>query len=392
MATFNRSFEDVCLRWRTSRQLCVSASAAVFWLVSFSASADRRGRHPQSRLILLAVSALSLDQPLVGQALALCAAHKTIEPGHGVVLDVALVQPEGKFVNVAIKMFRAGMVVDANQPALEYRENAFHSVRGHAVTDILACAMVDRSVFEARTLDADIRASFVGVQDRTGLNVLIDGGLDRLFVGACDRHADSATPALAHSENGGLADRPASGLELLGLVLVLFDAAYIGFVDFDDAFELAQVVTAAGFAQAVQHKPSRLLSDTDFLGELHAGDALAGRHKQVHRVNPFMEGNVAALEYRASAHREVLLALVAAIEAFLANCDALFQAADRAFRTIRPKAAFKVRPGRFLIREHFEKLECGNCALGHGLTPDLWAEHAPKTRGSQVYNSRKKGP
>jgi hypothetical protein len=365
--------------------VCVSFPA------SSSALVDKQGPHPQSHLILLAVSALSLDQRLVGQALALRSSHEAIKPRHGVVFNVAFVQAERKFIDITVKMFRAGMVIDADQPTLKNRENAFHPIRGHVITNIFARAMVDRSVFKTRTFDADIRASFVGVQYRTGFNMLIDSGLDRLFVGARNRHADSAATTLAHSEDSRFADRSASCLELLGLVLVLFDSADIGFINFDDALELRQIIAAAGFPQPMQHEPSRLLRDPDFLGELHAGDALPGRHKQVHRVNPFVQGNVAALENRASAHREVFLALVAAIEAFLANCNALFQAAYRTLRAVRPKAAFKICPGRFLIREHFEKLERRNGALGHGLTPDLWAEYAPKNRGSQVYNSLKFG-
>jgi hypothetical protein len=188
--------EGVSRRWMPSRQLCASASAAAFWLVSFSASADRQGRRPQSHLILLAVSALSLDQPLIGQALSSDTVDETIKPRHGVVFDVPFIQAECKFIDVSVKMLRAGVMINADQAALENRENAFHPIRGHVIPNIFARTMVDRSVLEARTFDADIRASFVGVQDRTGFNMPIDSGLDRLFVGARNRHADSAFPLL----------------------------------------------------------------------------------------------------------------------------------------------------------------------------------------------------
>src|ERR1700675_822726 len=51
--------EDVCLHEKPEQLLGVSASVAAFWLASFSALADRRAPHPQSRLVLLAVSVLS---------------------------------------------------------------------------------------------------------------------------------------------------------------------------------------------------------------------------------------------------------------------------------------------------------------------------------------------
>ena len=96
---------------------------------------------------------------------------------------------------------------------------------------------------------------------------------------------------------------------------------------------------------------------------------------------------MAALEYRTSANCEVLLALVAAVEAFLANCNAFFQSANRALRSVRPKPPFKVSPRGFLVREHLEEPERRNGALGHGLAPDLWTEYVPENRGIQVYNS-----
>ena len=373
--------------WRLVLLLDVSARSFVFWLVSSLALADRREPYRQSRLVLWVAFDRSLDQPFVGEPFARHGVNEAVEPRHGVVLYIALIEAECELIDVAIKMFRAGMVVDADQAALESGENAFHPVRGHAVADIFARAMVDGSVFETRTLNADICASLIGMQDRTDLNMPVDSGLNRLFVGVRNRHADSATAPLPHSENGGFPDRAATGLKLLGLMLVLFDSTDIGFVDFDDAFELAQVVAAASFPQAVQHEPSRLLRDPDLLGELHARDALAGRHKQIHRVNPLVQRNVAALEYRASAHRKVFLALVTAIEAFLPNRDALAQSADWAFRPIRPQTAFQIGPGRLLIREHLEKLEGRNGAFGHRSNLNFLPKSRLINRGSQVYNS-----
>jgi hypothetical protein len=40
-----------------------------------------------------------------------------------------------------------------------------------------------------------------------------------------------------------------------------------------------------------------------------------------------------------------------------------------------------------LVREHLEKLEGRNSALGHGQSLNLWLNPSPKNRGSQVYNS-----
>src|ERR1700683_4332468 len=96
----------------TSLQLCASASVVAFWPVSSLASADRPAQHRQSHLILLVVCALSLDQPLIGQALSSDTIDETIKPRESVVLHIALVEPEGELIDIAAKMLRARVVVD----------------------------------------------------------------------------------------------------------------------------------------------------------------------------------------------------------------------------------------------------------------------------------------
>jgi hypothetical protein len=381
-------FEWPCSPWTPDRLLYASASAAVFWLVSSSASVDRPALHPQSRLVLLVVSVLSLDQRPVSQPLPGDTIHKAIEPRQGVIFDVAFVQPEGKFIDVAVEMLLAGVMIDTDQAAFENRENAFDSVCGHIIADIFALTVIDRIMIEGQASNADIRAGFVGVDRRTNLDILKDHGLDRLGVCSGDRHGDRPSATLPHAENWRLADRTTSSLEFLAFVFVGFLAADKRLINFDDAGELLEIGTATGFPQPMQDEPSRLLRDPNFLGELHRGYALAGRHEQVHRVNPLVQRNVAALEYRAGAHREVFLALIAAIEAARALCDPLAQAADRAARAIRPQPSLKIGPRRLLVREHLKKLERRNRALGHRSTLNFWAECTLEKRGSQVYKSQ----
>jgi len=100
-----------------------------------------------------------------------------------------------------------------------------------------------------------------------------------------------------------------------------------------------------------------------------------------------MQRNVAALENRTSAHREIFLALVAAVEAASPLSNPLAQSADRTARAVRPQPAFKVGPGRLLVREHLEKLEGRNRALAHSPTLNFWQNPSLENRGSQVYKS-----
>ncbi len=344
----------------SQRTSCVSSQ------VSSLASAYKPARYRQWRPTPWASSlaVLSLDQPFVCEALSANSINKAFNPRQGAIFHITLIQTEGKFIDLAAQMLGAGVMIDAMQATLKNGKHTFHTVCGHVIADIFASAVIDGSVFDARTFDADVCPGFVSVDRRAGLDMLIDGGLNGFLVRASERHAARAATALAHAEDNSLSDRSASSLELFGLVFVLFNSADIGFVNLDDALKLLKVGTAC-FAQPMQDEPRRFLRDPDFLRKLHGRNALTHRHKQIHCVNPFMQRNVRTFENRAGANREILFAGVAAIEVILARGDALAKLANRAARTIRPKTTFKIDARGFLIGEHFKELECGNGALGH---------------------------
>jgi hypothetical protein len=71
----------------------------------------------------------SLNQPRIRQALAVNRINEQIKPIEGVPFHVSLVQPEGEFVHIAVKVLRAGMVIDAVHPALHDGPNGLDTVR-----------------------------------------------------------------------------------------------------------------------------------------------------------------------------------------------------------------------------------------------------------------------
>jgi hypothetical protein len=159
--------------------------ACAFLRTSSLASACRPEPYRQLHQAPLALSlmvALSLDQRLICQTLASDAVHETIEPSERVVFNIAFVQSEGKFINVAAQMLLARMVIDAVQAAFENCENAFNSVGGHVVPNIFASAMVDSIMAEARLANARICASFVCMQGRSYFDVLMNSGLNCFLV------------------------------------------------------------------------------------------------------------------------------------------------------------------------------------------------------------------
>jgi hypothetical protein len=86
-------------------------SSASSQALSWTALACTPRRHPRLRRVPLARSpaSLSLNERLVCEPLPRSAVYEAVEPCQGMVLDVALVQSERKFVNVAVQMFRAGV-------------------------------------------------------------------------------------------------------------------------------------------------------------------------------------------------------------------------------------------------------------------------------------------
>ena len=76
------------------------------------------------------------------------------------------------------------------------------------------------------------------------------------------------------------------------------------------------------------------------------------------------------LENDCRPHREIQLALIAAVVPSLASGDALTTGASRARCTLRPKPRLKIDPRRLLVVEHSEKLEGRNCTLAHGTIVD----------------------
>jgi hypothetical protein len=101
-----------------SQRVSCASSRTSSW-----ASADMREPWKPSRPISWVALVSSLNQRLIGKALASDSSDKAFKPRESVMLYVPLVQAEGKLVNIPAKMFRAGMVIDAGQAALENREN-----------------------------------------------------------------------------------------------------------------------------------------------------------------------------------------------------------------------------------------------------------------------------
>jgi hypothetical protein len=182
------------------------------------------------------------------------------------------------------------------------------------------------------------------------------------------RGKDGATVTFPHSKHGSFADSTTSSFQLFVLMLVPFLAADKTLIKFHDALQFGDNFgSAASLAQPMQDKPRGFLGDTYLFGELKAADALPRCYEQVHRIEPFMQWDFAALEDRAGANGEVeIAASVAAVEANpLAGSDTLPAFAVRAANAVRPQARLQIEPRCILIGKRLKELEGADCGTGH---------------------------
>src|SRR6266404_8671390 len=349
---------------KTRLSLIVSPSFAS-WIVSVACSSISAYRPKPHRLSCRGFqeSISSLSQLLVGDSTARRGVNEAVQPDQRMMLYVALVQPEGELVNVAPKMLFARVMIHAVESALHHGPHALNAVRVHRAASEHARAMVHAAMLEQKLVKAAEGFVFVSVEGRADFDVIEDRLLNGAKIVALNRERFGVAAALAHSQNGDFANGTTALFQLFVLVLVALFAAYECLVYFDKAAQLLNVF-AARLAQALQHEPSRLLGYANLFAQLQGTDALAGRDKEIHRVNPFVQRNVRAAKDRASSNSKLeLRASVTRIESVFAGGDSFAASALRTLDPVRPQTAFKIEPRCGFIGKQLEQFEGGYCAF-----------------------------
>lgn len=202
---------------------------------SISALADARAPYPQSCGARAESLVWSRDQLLVRDTSARSRLDETIKPRKRAALHVAVVQSESELVNVAGKMFRAGVMIDANESAFQHGPHRFNAVGADTVPHVLTCAMVYRLMLEACFVNASVSAVIVCVEGRAGCDVFLYLFPQAGNVCSSNGIGYRSAVALAHPDHRNLAKHPAPTAQFLVGVFVLFLPANVGFVYFDDA-------------------------------------------------------------------------------------------------------------------------------------------------------------
>jgi hypothetical protein len=280
-----------------------------------------------------------------------------------------VVVTELEFRQITAQVLLIAMLIDALHAALEKSEEALDSVgvnSGILKRDILANAVVDGAVAGSFLANLDIVLCFIGHQPRLVSNALANDPADFLAGHVVDMDSLHLAAALDQRQHGmlvaGAALRGRNTLLAAGEGLIRLH----GVAEAPAISEWPEAVVAHRLADAVAKEPRALECDPKYAVELVAADALLRAAKQMDGLEPFVEGNVAALEDGPDLHREGLVTVVALAYAdagalALQALDAIRRPAVRAGRTVRPQPRLDPPVGGNLVVEaQFGKNGHGN--------------------------------
>lgn len=323
------------------------------------------------------------NKRLVRNVLASDGVNETVQTFQRMPLDVTFIKTPREFVNVAPEMLFAGLVIDAVQTTAKDGEYAFDAISGDASFYVLVLRVIYSSVIVVVS-EFMIGGIFIRMNSRAEFDVVKGKLLHSASTSRNNWLSFDAAIFLAHTNDGNFFRQSVVANDADFHVLILFFAADIDFVHFDNALQDGRIV-ATRFAETLQDEPCGLLSNADLFRELHRRDAFASGHEQVHGINPLVQGNMTALKDSACADSKIESAGIAAIEAVFAGSDIVFGFAARAGDAVFPEPSFKVFASGFHIGIEAEELESADCAFAHR---DLqWANRSRMVLGSQVYNS-----
>ena len=307
---------------------------------------------------------VSLDQPLVRETFSARVVDETIQPLEGVPLYIAIVQAEGELIDVALQVLRAGVMVDAMQPALQDGPYALNAVGRDWPAREFASPVVYCVMVEEQSTEIVVRSVLIGVDLGADFNRAMDFVLDSAKGRVRYDHGHSLTTTRAQAKDGGLTYGATARVELFPLVLIALFSADERLVNLDGALELCQLRTTC-LAQASQNEPRGFLGDADLFGQLKRRDALAGRNEQIHGIDPLVQRDMRTLKNRARTNGEIELAGVAAMEAVFARGEPIPRVASRTDRAVGPEPIFQIRARGFFVRDKLEKLKRADCAFAH---------------------------
>ena len=242
--------------------------------------------------------------------------------------------------------------------SLQHAPKRLHPIGVGLATNVLTDRVLDRFVIRQDV----IGESVVGVNLGVGsFGVLHDEAAQRLALGVGDNCGfDLVGRPVLDPGHGHLARRTTAckSLAFFGAHVPALTSD-IGFVNLYRASERRGAIrTGPGFADAVQHEPSRRLPYSDIPAQLLARNALEAGNFHIDSHNPLTEIDVAMGEWRSSSNAEVLAAVSATVRHGLSVRHVMGVVAPTVatISVTAPEGALEPLCGRILIGKHIHQL------------------------------------
>ena len=189
-------------------------------------------------------------------------------------------------------------MVGAHYAALQDRPKAFNRIRMNRSDYVLLRMMPDRVVWIVGRQTA-VGGMLVRVEKANlGRNAFADEFLETFRLGVLDDAGHDVTLALGRADHDGLAGAfAATAATPLIPMLVLVLPTDIGFIDFDDAHELAEFLVSQSSPNAMAHMPSGAIgAEAHCPINLMGGNAFLARQHHVNDTEPVAQADVGILE------------------------------------------------------------------------------------------------
>jgi hypothetical protein len=298
----------------------------------------------------------SLMSCFISESLTREAYHRNASALH--IVDAELgtgIHAEVEFSQVAVQVLLVHVLINADQSALEDREETFKGVGMYVAARPFAFGMVDRLMLIFGRHEEFVAVRSVSDQAARIVQMLAQGiaHIAMIQVHGADRTA--ALDQAEHHRRGLGIQRQASRFTGLGRL------GQVGFVRLDGLAEAAQWAGGTGrhgMTNPMAHEPRGFHAAAEHPLQLPGADAFLGRTHQVDGLQPVSHRDVTVLENGADFDGELLTALIAFTKSWasgfareLVNTGLIAVAAVRANRAGRPEISLYVFVGGIFIFE-----------------------------------------
>jgi hypothetical protein len=310
-------------------------------------------------------TALFLSGAFIGSA--------AVDRGPENVAVFPIVIPELEFGNVQREIFGRNLVERAHNAALDEGPEPVNGLGVNGADNVLALAMPNalmRVAFQSHVAPRIIRGQQVNLR----ADSLADEAVQRSGIGMGHNAGDNLSLAPHGAHNGQFAGRATNAGPFVS-VLVLVLPADIGFVNLDNAHQLAEGGIDQPGADAHAHvMGSTVRTETHDALHLKSGNALLAGQHHVDDAKPVAEANVGVFKDGAHQDREAVAAarralLALPMKRLVSHWINLLIVATGAANAQRPAARLKIRAASIVVEKQRLKLRNGHLfgelRLGH---------------------------